>query len=187
MSLPVPNFDYDDNNSDVLDPRSIDQLTDPERYTKLTFDNMMDLTDIKKNNPPHVRVFRLISATNRIFKQRIVYQGENGKQVFTWDDEDLNIKDDAKGTGRTRAHIDKMTGRSGFIFVSRKCPVLLSMLLQRMWSRHPIMPLKQYHRLLRRKVCLGVCSVVARMYQQLPLNQRTRLPRRRVCWAYVQS
>ena len=83
MSLPVPNFDYDDNNSDVLDPRSIDQLTDPERYTKLTFDNMMDLTDIKKNNPPHVRVFRLISATNRIFKQRIVYQGENGKQVFT--------------------------------------------------------------------------------------------------------
>jgi hypothetical protein len=122
MSLPVPNFDYDDNNSDVLDPRSIDQLTDPERYTKLTFDNMMDLTDIKKNNPPHVRVFRLISATNRIFKQRIVYQGENGKQVFTWDDEDLNIKDDAKGTGRTRAHIDKMTGRSGFYIRKSQMP-----------------------------------------------------------------
>ena len=133
MSLPVPTSDSkpiidsdeknsDEKNSDEKDPISIVQLTDPERYTKLTFDNMMDLTKKKGEEPPHVIVFRLISATDKIFKQRIVYQGENGKQVFTWDDEDLNIKDDAKGTGRTRAHIDKMTGRSGFYIRNSQMP-----------------------------------------------------------------
>ena len=128
MSLPVPTsdskpiIDSDEKNSDEKDPISIVQLTDPERYTKLTFDNMMKLTKKKGENPPHVIVFRLISATDKIFKQRIVYQGENGKQVFTWDDEDLNIKDDAKGTGRTRAHIDKMTGQSGFYIRKSQMP-----------------------------------------------------------------